>query len=816
MLMFLLKTVSEVTSKLAPLLYIFPGEQEMKSLTKIMMLGLWWALVCSGLYAQARHGALRGTVADSTGAAVKSARVMLLRPGGFVVREGVTDEQGEFRFDGLSAGDYRLTVAADGLIQTGGAQEVSISAGQESRISISLAVGALKDAVIVSATRTESQLGEAAASAYVVSASELSRSQRPSVLDVLRGSPGVTVMQTARRGGITSLFVRGGESDYTKVLIDGVPINDAGGAFDLADLTTDNVARVELVRGAQSALYGSDAMSGVMQLVTRRGASATPELELSAEGGSFAFNREWARLAGARGRVDYAASFAHLRTEGRDRNDDYQNRTASINLGYRPSERTHLRLTARSENSGLGVPGATARLFPDPDERARRRRIALGLRLDDQTTRSWHQSLTFVYAESNQLNFDPAAQDRTKPDTPPDTTFAFNDFVSLFKNHQRRRGLRYQSDLVLPRGNLLSAGVDYEQERAVFDSGFAGRNRVAPDRTNLGIFLQDQFSYASRLLLTAGLRIEHNRADLPAGFAQVLSNLGSAGFTGQPGFGTKVAPKLSAMILVWRGTSDGAAGSTKLRTNYGEGIKEPTLVEAFSPSPSFLGNPALRPERARSFDVGIEQLLWRERVRLEATYFENRFRDQIAFVGDPASFGGPIKLADGRLVSFVNHDRARARGLELAADVRPVRRLSLGGHYTLLDSKLVAAADVIDFGTFPPRLAPNPEIGLTLLRRPRHAGALNAAWIGERFDLNFDAFFVGRRRDLDPVTFSRFVYNDGYARLDLAGSYRLMRRVTAFTRIENLLNRDYQEVLGYPAYRLNFSAGMRFRIGGER
>ncbi|HZS03936.1 MAG TPA: TonB-dependent receptor [Blastocatellia bacterium] len=773
----------------------------MKSITRFIAGSLLSALLCAGAFAQSRGGALRGTVTDSSGAAISKARVIVRTPGGFVVREGVSNERGEFSFDNLNAGDYLLTVEAAGLTQTNGAEKIRIEESHEKGLAIKLQVAAITDALIVSATRTEISASESPASAWVVSASDLERSQRVSVLDALRASPGVNVAQTGRRGGITSLFVRGGESDYTKVLIDGVPINDAGGSFDLADLTTANAERIELVRGAQSALYGSDAMTGVLQLVTRRGTTQVPEFELEAEGGSFAFNRQAARLAGANRGFDYSISFAHLRTDGRDRNDDYQNRTAAANLGYRFSERTQLRLTARNENSGLGVPGATARFFPDPDERAKRRRIATGLRFDDQTARDWHQSLSFVFAESNYLSFDPAAQDLTRPNTPPDTNFAFNDFASFFSNHQRRRGLRYQSDLVLPFGNLFSVGLDWEQERAVFVSGFSGTNRNAPERHNVGVFLQDQFAYASRLLVTAGLRIENDRADLPAKYTGSLSSLGSTPFTGEAGFGTKLAPKVSVAVFARRG-GDGV-GTTKLRASYGEGIKAPTLVEAFSPSPFFLGNPGLRPERSRSFDAGIEQLFLNERLRVEATYFENRFRDQIAFVSDPATFG-PIRLSDGRLASFINNDRARARGLELIIAARPTRHLSFGGNYTLTDSKLIEARDAAG------------EIGLTLLRRPKHAGALNVSWIGERFDANLDAFFIGRRRDVDPVTFSRVAYNDGYAKLDLAGSCRLTPRVSAFARIENLLNQDYQGVLGYPAYRLNFSAGMRFRIGGEK
>ena len=420
--------------------------------------------------------------------------------------------------------------------------------------------------------------------------------------------------------------------------------------------------------------------------------------------------------------------------------------------------------------------------------------------------------MSFAYAENNQLGVDPVGQDLTKPNTPLDTNFAFNDFVSFFNNHQKRRGVRYQSDVRLPHNNLLSAGIEYEQERAVFDSGFAGRNRVAPDRKNIGAFVQNQFFIASRFALTAGLRVENNRAELPANFANVLQSLGSAPFSGTIGFGTQVAPKVAAMIVANQGNE--VIGATKLRASFGVGIKAPTLVEAFSPNGFFLGNPGLKPERARSFDAGIAQLFARDRVRVEATFFENRFRDQIAYVGDPASFGGPIKTPHGVLTSFVNNDRTRARGVELSFAAQPSRQWRFSGQYTLTDSKLVATAEVIDFATL--KLVPSRELGLSLLRRPKHSGAIHISWIGERFDAQLNGFFLGRRRDVDPITFSRLVNSDSYARVDFAGGYRVTPRVTAFARIENLLNQNYQEVLGYPAYRLNFSAGLRMRIGGEK
>lgn len=791
----------------------------MKSLFRSSAIIALTLSVCVSAIAQSR-GSLRGVVVDARGAAVGGARVILLINNKQAIRETVTNGQGQFGWDGLKPGNYSVSVEADGLTQTGGSQPVEVAAGREFRIAIPLTVAAIEDSMVISATRTEARAADSPAKTFVVSASELLLAQRINVFDALRLSLGVTVAQTGRRGGVTSLFVRGGESDYTKVLIDGVPVNEAGGSYDFADLTADNVARVELVRGAQSAIYGSDAMTGVLQLFTHRGATSIPEFEFAGEGGSFAFNRQFARVSGANGGFDYSLSFTHLRTDGRDRNDDYQNRIATANLGYIFNTRTQIRLTTRNEKSGLGVPGATAVLFPDPDERAKRRRIATGVRLDDQTTRYWRQSLSFVYSESGYLSFDPAAQDLTRSNTPPDPGVAFNDFANYFNNHQRRRGLRYQTDLVLPAGHFISAGVEYEQERAVFDSGFAGANRVAPDRTNAGAFIQDQFSYTPRLLITAGVRIENNRADVPAGLAKILGDLGSQPYTGKVGFGTEVMPKLAAILFVRQPGLQSRRGPTLLRVNYGEGIKAPTMIEAFSPNQFFLGNAALQPERSRNFDIGLEQFFWKDRIRVEGIYFINRFRDQIAFVADPTTFGGPVKLADGRMAHFINNDRAMARGFELAASWHPKQWLRFDGNYTLLDTNLDAAADVIDFATG--SLVHNREIGLPLLRRPRHSGSINLAYIGARFNANLDGVFIGKRRDGDPVSFSRFdaqgrpIYNDGYAKLDLAGAYRFNPYVSLFARIENLLNRDYEEVLGYPAYRLNFSAGMRFRIGGGK
>jgi vitamin B12 transporter len=774
-------------------------------------------LLSSSMLAQVTTGSVTGVVIDSRGAAVSGARVVILQANRIAIRETVTDERGQFTVKDILTGNYTVSVEKDGLTQPGGAQPITIEAGRTIQGTVAMTVAAIEDNLIVSATRTDSRLSETPSRAWVATGNDLLRSQRLGVGEVLRSSPGVQVIQTARRGGVTSLFVRGGESDYTKVLIDGIPVNDAGGSFDLADLTTDNLARLELVRGAQSSIYGSDAMTGILQLFTHRGASPEPVIDLSLEGGSFGLNRQFARLSGVNQALDYSLSFTHLRTNGRDRNDDYQNRVATANLGYRFNINREGRLTIRNENSGAGVPGATGRLFVDPDERIERRRIAVSGRLDDQTTNYWHQSLTYAYAANHQLSFDPVAQDLRQPGTPADNGSSFTDFRDLFSNHQRRFGLRYQSNLVVQNGHFITSGVDYETERAVFDSGFDGLNRVPTTRQNTGVYVQDQFSFRARLFVNAGVRIENNRATLPGELAKVLEGLGSNNYTGEIGFGTRVMPKIALNWVVSRSGLQTGRGATRLHLNYGEGIKAPTMIEAFSPNQYFLGNPALRPERARSFDIGLEQMIWKDKYRIEINYFDNHFRDQIAFVANPETFGGPIRLADGRLSHYVNNDRSRALGYEAIFSARPLRRLQINGQYTFTMTRLVTAAPVVNYSTL--QLAPNPDVSFELLRRPRNSGAVNVSWLGERFNLNLDAFWLGRRRDIDPVTFARFIqpnqplYNPAYSRVDITGSYRLTSRITYFARVENLLNRNYQEVLGYQAYRLTFSSGLRIGIG---
>jgi outer membrane cobalamin receptor len=750
------------------------------------------------------RGRVAGMIFDPSGAKVVAARVALRDAAGVAIYETRSDKEGQFSLAGVAEGRYRVTVEATGFVQTKEAN-VDVRSGETEALTVRLEIAAITDQMIVTATRTDTATGELGGSVSVLTSDVLRLENQSLISESLRVVPGLSVAQTGGRGGLTSIFARGGESDYNKVLIDGVPVNAAGGLFDFASLTTENIERIEVVRGPQSALFGSDAMTSVIQLITKRGITSQPEFEFSGEGGSFDFHRETARLSGLVNWLDYSASFGYQSTNGRFTNSDYLNRSASANLGFRLNPNSELRITARSNNGSLGVPGPVADLFADPDQRQRHRDIALGAALNLRTTACWRHSARFVYSEFETHNFDPISQDLTQPDTPP-VAFGNTDFAFTFSDHQKREGFQYQTIAALTSSNLLTGGVDFEHESAVFDDGFS---RVSPVRNNLGLYLQDQAAFRERLFLTGGIRVERNTSTVPEDLRAALIALGSTAPSGEVGFGISANPKIAAAFIARTHRGADAVGMTRLKASFGTGIKEPRLDEAFSPSIFFLGNPKADPERAISFDAGVTQEFFNRRGSVDLTYFDNRFRDQIAFLFDPVTFG-PISLPDGTLTNFVNVERASARGIELTAAARPLLQLRIAGSYTLLRSKTERAANAL-----------SPEVGLVLLRRPRHSGSLEASWVGQKYDLAVDGSFVGRRRDLDPVTGARFIagrpiFNDGYVKLNAAGSYHAGRFITLFARAENLLNQDYQEILGFPAYRFNFSAGLRVRIGGAR
>ncbi len=714
---------------------------------------------------------ITGRVVDPNRNPLPRATVRLLDGRGVELGRALTDSQGGFRLE-TTAGP-RLTLS----VELVGFRSVTHPAEPGVEVEIKLPLAPVREEIVVTATRTEVPTSQLGANTSVLDSAEIEDRQTVSAVDLLRGLPAATVTRLGGLGTTSTLFVRGGESDHNKVFLDGVPLNEPGGFFDFSNWTPENLERIEVVRGPQSALFGSDAMASAVQLFTARGRSETrrPHFVLSAEGGNNDTWRTRAGLSGAISRFDYSLGWGRLSTDNREPNNVFHDTTLSANLGLDLNRTTTLRAILRGELGRVGTPGQTAFGRPDSDSFLRRRDGTAALVLRNQTTSTWEQQLRYSLAVSRQVSrnlfedppFVPSFEGHTAP-------FAFFDFPFDFLNHVRRHQVSYQSDLRLghPSGTGLhefTFAFEWDGERGSFGDRLFGGVPIKAQRDNFGWVVQHQAIWR-RLTLTNGLRVENNDS-----------------------FGTAVVPRSSVAYQLRSGGEE--FGSTKLKFNFGLGIKEPSFQESFSSGPFVVGNPDLAPERVRSFDAGVEQRFWRDRAKLEVNWFDNRFRDLIAFqVISFVPFTG----------SFFNVSRTQAKGTEVILELAPGWGLRGVGSYTWLDSQVTRSANPF---------SPVFQEGRPLFRRPRHSGSLRVFWDWRRLNITSSTVFVGRRVDSDfsaldpPLTSS-----PAYIKWDLAGTYRTAYRVSYFGVVENLLNQNYMEVLGFPALKLTFRAGARLEF----
>lgn len=708
-----------------------------------------------------------GTVRDSTKAVLPRATVRVMKATGESVATTLTNSAGEFRLRGLAPDRHVLFVELAGFRP---ARVNDIRPGQG--VDVVLELEPVRERIVVTPTRTEAPTSQIANAVTVFTAEEMRARGAWNVAAVLRAAPGVAVAESGARGAIMSLFVRGGESDYNKVLLDGIPLNEPGGAFNFANLTTENLERVELVRGPESALFGSDAIASVVQLFTQRGSSVgpRPRLSLFGEGGTHASWRPGATISGQLHRFDYTLHFSRLSTKNAAVNNFFRNTTVSASAGMRIGASGRLRWIGRGEFGTYGQPDAIAFRPPDPDAFFLRRDGVAGVTFQNRPARFWEQTVAYSYSRSRQRTRNLFASSDPIVARFGDRTATFFDFTTDFLNDTGRHRFNYQGNFTAPAHNLLTFAFEAEREAGRIGD-FLFPPFVKAHRNNFGWVVQDQWLATGRLFLTAGLRVDRNAS-----------------------FGTAASPRVSLAYVARRGGR--ALGASKLKFNFGIGIKEPQFVESFSPSFFFHGNPDLRPERSRSFEAGIEQKFWADRGRLEFDWFDNRFRDQIGFrVVDFTTFEG----------TFFNIGKSKAKGAEAILTLVPRADLRATVSYTFLDSQVVRSTSPFD---------PVFAVGRPLLRRPKHSAAATIFWDRGPWNLNAALCYVGRRADSDFLGLG-LVSNSGYTKLDLGGSYRAARRITYFAEIENALNRSYMEVLGFPALKLTVRAGARVELGGE-
>lgn len=732
---------------------------------------LWSFFVFAPVLWAQSPGKITGIVVDSTRAVLPRVTVRLLDKTGSEVGKSLTDSEGCFQFERVALVAYRVEASLTGF------HPKIVSAEAGSKLQIALEVAPIREYVTVTADRTETPTSLTGASTTVLDQRAIEDRQQLLVSSVLQSIPGAMVVRSGGLGTVTSVFVRGGESNYNKILLDGIPLNEPGGTFEFANLAEEDLDGIEIVRGPQSALFGSDAMASTIQFFSHRGnpEDVQPRISLGFEAGKFQTLHGRAGLSGGYRQFDYALGWSRLETDNHEPNNAFHNSTLSGNFGIGLGRNTTARLILRGDLGRVGTPGQTAFERPDSDAFFQKGDGYAGFALQNRTWSWWKQKLTYTFARTRQVSrdlfLDPPYTPTFEGHTAP---FKFTDSLFDFLNDAKREQVAYQSDIALgsiarPIGqHLVTFAFDWDGEHAFLDDRLNSRTLpTRAERNNFGGSFQDQAIWG-RFVLTNGFRVEDNGS-----------------------FGKTVVPRTSVSYLL---RQDGGEffGATRLKFNFGLGIKEPTFTQSFSPSPSFPGNPNLRPERARSFDYGVEQRFWGDRGKLELNGFTNLFHELIAF--QTISFV-PFRG------SYFNIAQSRADGAEAIVEVVPHKGIRLGANYTFLQG-------VIERSSRP--TSPVFGQGQQLFRRPKHSGSIIVAWDWKQFTVTSNAIFVGRRVDSDFSSLAPpLISNPSYTSWDIGWNYRSGHRITYFGIFENVLNERHMEALGFPALRASYRAGAR-------
>ena len=597
-------------------------------------------------------------------------------------------------------------------------------------------------------------MGAAISASSVIDHQDIQRSGARDVAELLRSLPGISVARSGGPGAQSSVFLRGGENDYVRVLIDGVPVNDPGGAIDLSWLSVDDVDRIEVVRGPASVLYGTDAVTGVVQIFTRRGNSPTAEGEVSA--GSYGRRVYRGSIATGTSRLNLTLGGATERSDGLlDFNSEYSRDVLSAAVQALPSVRTRVEVTARAVNDVYHFPTDGAGVVSDRNSfRDNQRLIASALVSQSFSTR--------VRGELSLTSTDTENRDDDRADSPADT-LGFYYYDALTKVRRRAADARFHFSPSA--SSVLTIGGELVREAQIGNdsSNFSfERSNFEENRRNTAVYAQWLSEYG-RLSITAGARYDDNST-----------------------FGAFNTARAGIAFRAWEGGT--------LRFTAGTAFKAPTFFESFNTAFS-TGNADLDPERSRSWEAGVRQN-WRQ-VTVAASFFDQRFRDMIQY-----AYLSPDQP------NYFNVAAATARGLELEATARLSSAIRLGATTTLLRTRVEdAGLQSGDDATF--------VEGNRLLRRPgvmstvsmeydvtgNTTGGLFLTWTGERDDRDFATF---------PAT---PVVLPAWTRVDVAVTQRLGQwtggQFEVMARVENLLGSDYEEIVNYPAAGRSLTIGLR-------
>ena len=601
--------------------------------------------------------------------------------------------------------------------------------------------------VVVTATKLETPAAQLGATVTVIDGSEIEARHYATIDDALRNVPGVDIRRSGSFGKTAAISIRGANPNQVQVLVDGVRVKSATlGQVDLADIAPELIERIEVIRGSQSTIYGADAIGGVVHIITRRG-SGPPSAYASQEVGNNDTLRSRAGVSGSWQWFDYALGLYHLESNGQFINDGMNQNGAVGNFGVTlPWGNTRVGLAVRYNKTDTGVPiefvGNPAPIVPTIDPNTRQETESFTATLDVHTRPvTWWEG---IFRASRYQN-DQAFIDPRDPFACPPATFGPPcDFPGTFKT--TRNEIEGLSHFHIGTWSTSTFGIEWREE----DADVRGTNAFTPHTETVSGLFEQQFRFFGRLFMSAGVRVEDNSA-----FGRVTTERGS----------------LAYVVKEW---------GTRLHGSAGSGFRAPTFNELFFPG---FSNPGIKPERSFSWDVGVDQKLWQDRIRLGLTYFQTKFTDLIVCC---------VPLAGPPFAATANIGRARSAGIEFTSEVEILYNLLAGVNYTYTDTE-------------------NLLIDRPLPREPRHRWNVRLTWEPIRRLALFTEVHVVTKQFESLGS----VYNSGYTRVDIGGTYRLLNRYAFLkaldltARVNNLLDEGYAEIRGFPAPGVQALVGLR-------
>jgi vitamin B12 transporter len=587
------------------------------------------------------------------------------------------------------------------------------------------------DPVVVTATKVETPQERLGASVTVVTGDEIVEKQYTTVEEALRHVPGVDVQRSGGPGKTTAIRIRGAGAQQVQVMVDGLRVKSPTlGITELSDLSVDAIERIEVVRGPQSTLHGADAIGGVVNIITKKG-QGPPRGTVQVEAGTFETYREQATFSGAYKAFSYSLSGSHYDTRGYLKNDDATQSAFAGRFDFEFPWQGTLSLRGRyiKNETDLPIFSTTPVTVFDPNSQQQSETWLYNLLYDQKITAWWDVHLRYGQW-FNRAGFQ---------NPPPPGAF-----TTLSQIDTERREAELLNNFHIGRWNTLTLGAEHRDE--------LGRNRgtFRKEIDVRSLFAQDELRLFDRVILGGGIRHEENDA-----------------------FGEALTGRASFAVLI-------PETGTKVRGAWGEGFRAPSINDLFFPG---FGNPQLQPEESVSWEIGADQRLWDNRLRLGATYFHNDFDDLIQVVNVPGTF----------LFQPVNVGRARTQGVEVYIEGDPFDWLTLYANYTYTRTE--------DLDTFKP-----------LRRIPHNKWATGAVFTWDRLKLFAEAIVVSEQFEtaIGPRSF-----NPGHHRVDFGGSYRLwgragiMERAELVARFNNITDERYAEAFGFPAPGFNCLIGFR-------